>query len=70
MRSPLHERRERAFEREADRLMRRILQLDDLLCRNAQWDEARANALREQIRARQCELETLYEELDLKRDAD
>lgn len=68
MLSHLSEQRERAFRRKIDRLMRRILQLDDLMCRDAVLDDARAGALKEQIRKRQCELETLFQELDLTRE--
>jgi hypothetical protein len=64
----MSERRLRELERKADRLMRRILQLDGLLCKDAVLDEERARALKEQIRRRQCELEDLYAELDLTRD--
>lgn len=48
--------------------MRRILQLDDLMCGDAVLDDARARALKKQIRKRQCELETLFQELDLTRE--
>ena len=68
MRYPLTRRRERELIRKTDRLMRRILQLDDLLCRDSLLDKERASALKEQIRRRQCELEALYRELDLVRE--
>jgi len=64
----LSEQRERALKRKIDQLMRRILQLDDLMCRDALLDEARAKDLRDQIRKRQCQLEALYQEFDLTRE--
>jgi len=67
MRYPLTRRRERELMRKTDRLMRRILQLDHLLCRDSLLDNERASALKEQIRKRQCELEALHHERNLVR---
>ena len=48
------------FKRTFDPLMCRILQLDALLCRDGMWDPDRAGDLRDQITARQDDLEILY----------
>lgn len=61
-------REERRLARRADRLMRRILQLDTLMCEDAVGDPERARDLRATIRRKQAELEQLYEEWDLLRE--
>ncbi len=48
------------FKRTFDPLMCRILQLDALLCKDGMWDSDRAGDLRDQITARQDDLEILY----------
>ena len=67
MQNALTTRRERALARRADRLMRRILQLDTLMCKDAVGDPERTRDLKAEIRRKQSELEALYEEWDLLR---
>lgn len=55
----------RRFDRDVDRLLRRLLQLQDLVYRDAIFDPERAEYLKEQIRLKQAELEALYADWDL-----
>jgi hypothetical protein len=50
--------------RELDRLMRRVLQLDDILCRDAILDIGRADKLKSQIKRAQEKLDLIYDRLE------
>lgn len=55
---------QRRHLRELDRLMRRVLQLDDILCKDAILDAERAADLKSQIRRTQKKLDLVYDELE------
>jgi hypothetical protein len=54
---------QRKRHREIDRLITRVLQLDDLLHHDATFDAERAAALQEQIKKKQARLSALYDEI-------
>lgn len=60
--------REQKHFRKLERLLTRILDLDEVLREDAPFDKERARHLQEQIRSGQKKLDTIYDALDLKKD--
>ena len=55
---------QRRYQRELSRLLQRVLQLDEILCKNAVFDEERVEHIKAQIKRSQQKLELVYERLD------
>lgn len=60
--------REQKHFRRLERLLTRILDLDQVLREDTPFDKERARALQEQIRCGQKKLDAIYDALDLKQD--
>ena len=56
--------KQRRYQRELSRLLQRVLQLDEILCKDAVFDEERAEHIKAQIKRTQQKLELVYERLD------
>ena len=61
----LSDYRRRRLLRRLERVMCRVLELDELLCKDAAFDEERARAIQAQIRQKQKRLVRIYKKLDL-----
>lgn len=55
---------QRRYQRELDRLLQRVLQLDELLCKDAILDDERVAHIKAQIKRSQQKLDVVYDELD------
>lgn len=53
------------YFRKLERLLTRVLELDEVLRKDAIFDEERAENIKEQIRRSQQKLDVIYNELDL-----
>jgi hypothetical protein len=58
------EYRQRRYQRELSRLLQRVLQLDEILCKDAVLDAERAAHIKAQIKRSQRKLDLVYDELD------
>lgn len=56
-------RRQQHF-RKIERLLSRVLELDEVLCKDATFDEGRIAKIRKQIRRSQKKLDAIYKELE------
>mgnify|MGYP001157841058 CR=1 FL=1 len=64
----LSDYRQQRYFRKLERLLTRVLELDEILHKDAVFDKERAAKIRDQIRRSQKKLDAIYEELDLKDD--
>lgn len=56
--------KQRRYQRELSCLLQRVLQLDEILGKDAVFDEERAEHIKAQIKRTQQKLELVYEGLD------
>ena len=54
----------RCYERELSRLLRRVLDPNEILCKDAALDKERAEHIKAQVKRSQRKLDLVYEELD------
>lgn len=66
----LPEYRRQQYFRKIERLLSRILELDELLCKDAAFDETRATEIRKQIRRSQKKVDTIYKALRSENDGE